>query len=169
MDFSALIDNWADASAADLPELERTVADCPWFIPGKVLLLRLYERCGRKADSQRVRASIAMHLAACPASEWMLEAPDFKKLQRQSSFSIIETFLASESYRIVPDESFALREEVSPAAAPDDDLVSESLAEIYRKQGLVEEAKAIYRKLSLKFPEKSVYFAGILKEIEQGK
>ncbi|MDR2936846.1 MAG: hypothetical protein LBU80_05835 [Rikenellaceae bacterium] len=169
MDFLTLIDNWTQASADDLPELERTVADYPWFIPGKILLMSLCLRCGRTADSDRMRRSIALHLAAYPASDWMLENPDFKKLQRQSSFSIIETFLASDSHRIVPDESFAAPGEAAPAVVSDDDLVSESLAEIYRKQGLVEESKATYRKLSLKFPEKSVYFAGILTEIEQGK
>ena len=53
----------------------------------------------------------------------------------------------------------------------EDDLVTEELAEIYRQQGLNDEvAAAIYRKLSLRNPEKSVYFAELIDEIaSEGK
>ena len=47
----------------------------------------------------------------------------------------------------------------------DDDLVTEDLAEIYLAQGLYDEAIAIYRKLSLLNPEKSVYFASLIDKI----
>ena len=47
----------------------------------------------------------------------------------------------------------------------DDDLVTEDLAEIYLAQGLCDEAIAIYRKLSLLNPEKSVYFASLIDKI----
>ena len=47
---------------------------------------------------------------------------------------------------------------------------TEELAEIYRQQGLNDEACAIYRKLSLRNPEKSVYFAELIDEIaSEGK
>lgn len=48
----------------------------------------------------------------------------------------------------------------------EEDLVSEELAEIYLAQGLRSEALAAYRKLSLLNPEKSVYFAKIIGQIE---
>ena len=44
-------------------------------------------------------------------------------------------------------------------------LVTEELAEIYLAQGLCDEAVGIYRKLSLLYPEKSVYFAEIIGRI----
>ena len=47
----------------------------------------------------------------------------------------------------------------------EDDLVTEELADIYRQQGLNDEARAIYRKLSLRNPEKSVYFAELIDEL----
>ena len=44
----------------------------------------------------------------------------------------------------------------------DPDLISEELAEIYAKQGFYSKAREIYTRLSLLYPEKSVYFAEIL-------
>lgn len=40
-----------------------------------------------------------------------------------------------------------------------EELVSESMAEVYTKQGKYEQALNIYKKLILSFPEKKVYFA----------
>ncbi len=48
-----------------------------------------------------------------------------------------------------------------------EEIVSETLATIYAKQGDIEKAKKAYRQLALKFPEKSIYFAGLIKKLEQ--
>ena len=48
----------------------------------------------------------------------------------------------------------------------DDEVVTEELAEIYLAQGLCDKAIAIYRKLSLLNPEKSVYFAELIGKLE---
>jgi hypothetical protein len=45
-------------------------------------------------------------------------------------------------------------------------LVSETLARIYEKQGNFQKAIDAYRKLALKYPEKSAYFAALSKELE---
>jgi hypothetical protein len=47
-----------------------------------------------------------------------------------------------------------------------DDLVTETLAQIYERQGSDEKALATYQKLQLKFPEKKIYFAGRIRDIE---
>jgi hypothetical protein len=50
--------------------------------------------------------------------------------------------------------------------AESDELITETLASIYFQQKKYEKAQKAYQKLSLKYPEKSVYFAGRIKEIE---
>jgi len=48
-----------------------------------------------------------------------------------------------------------------------DDLVTETLASIYADQGKYEKAIQAFKKLQLKYPEKSSYFASRIKSIEQ--
>lgn len=91
---------------------------------------------------------------------------DLEKLLELSSEDIIDRFLRQEDLRIVAEEGEAEQIQTDPDLDDDDDLVSEQLAEIYLSQGLKEQAIAIYRRLSLLNPEKSVYFAELITQIE---
>ena len=53
---------------------------------------------------------------------------------------------------------------------PEDDVpefYTETLAGIYAEQGYPEQAKKIYSKLSLAYPEKNAYFAALIRNLEQ--
>ena len=50
---------------------------------------------------------------------------------------------------------------------PEFDLFTETLAQIYAEQGYYEQAKSIYSKLILAYPEKSAYFAALIQKLEE--
>ncbi len=54
-----------------------------------------------------------------------------------------------------------------PAALAGDVFCTETLAGIYASQGYFKEAKRIYSKLLLAFPEKNVYFASLIEKMDQ--
>lgn len=69
--------------------------------------------------------------------------------------------------------SFATRGSDAPleeyAADTDSKFCTEALAQIYQEQGYTDKAREIYSKLSLRYPEKSVYFAARIEEIKENQ
>ena len=47
------------------------------------------------------------------------------------------------------------------------DLCTETLAQIYASQGYLEQAKYIYSKLILRYPEKNTYFATLIEKLDE--
>ena len=54
---------------------------------------------------------------------------------------------------------------MSPEIEQETDFCTEALAKIYLEQGYPEQAKEIYSKLILRYPEKSIYFASLIEKI----
>ncbi|MCG6187961.1 hypothetical protein [Maribellus maritimus] len=92
-----------------------------------------------------------------------------------SKYSLIDKFLASDSGKIKrkseTDNEWQSgeNEAVKKSEEEDGEIVSETLATIYLQQKKYEKAISAFEKLSLKYPEKSVYFASRIKEIEDLK
>ncbi len=66
-------------------------------------------------------------------------------------------------------ENTLAKEVAEHSVAENDEIITETLANIYLQQNNYVKAQEAYRKLSLKYPEKSVYFATRIKEIENLK
>ncbi len=93
----------------------------------------------------------------------------------QQSDSLIDQFLLKpkRAFRKSQDEKtertvdFVNPEEQSIAES--DEMITETLAKIYFEQKKYEKAQKAYEKLSLKYPEKSIYFASQIEKIEKLK
>ena len=81
---------------------------------------------------------------------------------------IIDKFI-QENPRIQPnqDDHYEKEDMSVESVTEKDELFTETLANIYIKQGYYSRAIFFYQELSLKFPEKSAYFARRIKEIEK--
>lgn len=90
--------------------------------------------------------------------------PDLKKKEQV----IIERFIREEP-QIKPQSSDKLDNENKAKRSSEDrdELVSETLAAIYSDQMLYHKAISSYKKLMLKFPEKSRYFAEKIEQLEK--
>ena len=140
--------------------LENMVEKYAWYTTARTLSAK---NGGRAAALHRLL------LQNRQTSSLELSEIDINKLTKITSGEIIDRFLNLDSYRITAEEDTAAEEEIrlEPELDDEDDLASEDLAEIYMQQGLKSEAIEIYRKLSLLNPEKSVYFAKKIENINK--
>lgn len=92
-------------------------------------------------------------------------------LNRQVStkgIDIIDSFIKNDPQIKAPKAEQINNENKAKKSAEDNyDLVSETLAAIYIEQMLYHKAIDTYEKLSLKFPEKSRYFADLIQSLEK--
>ena len=86
-----------------------------------------------------------------------LPQPSQAKLSAQQQ--IIDRFLQQEPRIVGSKDRFSEVNLAEQSVAEHDDLVSETLAQVFEKQGKTGKALDLYEKLSLKYPEKSSYFA----------
>ena len=79
---------------------------------------------------------------------------------------IIERFIREEPQIKPPQaDKINLENKARKSAEDQSTVVSETLANIYAEQSLYPKAISIYKKLSLKYPEKSAYFAARIAEL----
>ena len=141
----------------DEAQLDALVGRYEWFTPARILRVLQTGRSDRRVSI----AAVSRLLPLGRFTRWMrcgiLPCRSRKRNDR---------FLKEGGHRIVAEEGEVVEEVRTEAElSGDDDLVTEDLAEIYLAQGLYDEAIAIYRKLSLLNPEKSVYFASLIDKI----
>jgi len=85
-----------------------------------------------------------------------------------SKTEIIDKFIAENPQISRPKKEFYDPMVVAQTSVADkENIISETLARIYLDQGYIEKAISVYQKLSLKNPEKSVYFAELIEKAKK--
>ncbi|NVO02023.1 MAG: hypothetical protein HXX09_04920 [Bacteroidetes bacterium] len=100
-----------------------------------------------------------------------LEKPKISaKKEKKDVNDLIENFIINQpriKAKRVPDDH-PIEDLAQKSAIDKEEIVSETLGKIYLKQGNFQKAIKTYEKLSLKFPEKSSYFAAQIENIKKG-
>jgi hypothetical protein len=100
-----------------------------------------------------------------------LEDPDHpeKNSKKLLMSELIDKFIiANPRIEPIKDKSYVPNDDISKPFVEDaGGLVTETLAKIYVNQGYYSRAMDIYEKLSLKFPEKSSYFASQIEKVKE--
>lgn len=96
-----------------------------------------------------------------------------EEFERSEMLGIIDAFIQKgDNHKIVIAESTteeALTSEGDKQIDDEEEFISEELAEIYAKQHLFDQAIEIYQKLSLQNPQKSIYFAELIEQLNAQK
>lgn len=87
--------------------------------------------------------------------------------QRLDPGTLIDRFIRQDTPDIPPKPAFFTPQQAARKSLDDTSgLVTETLARIYEKQGNTAKAIETYRRLALKYPAKSAYFAALSKALE---
>ncbi len=147
-----------DNNHISIGELQEVVERYPWWSAARLSI-------ARKQSPEQHNAETRLLTILRPTALLQRRQINASRLTHLSTDDLIDRFLKRDNFRIVAEEGAA--DDLAEVEIEDDeDTLSEDLAEIYKNQGLYSEAIAIYRKLSLLNSEKSIYFAGLIAEIE---
>ncbi|MDP2722673.1 MAG: hypothetical protein Q8O72_07950 [Bacteroidales bacterium] len=97
------------------------------------------------------------------------ETVETPKVEREKTKEeLLDEFIKNQPSITRPRASFFNPLDVAKESIVDqENIISETLATIYYDQGHLQKAIKIYQKLSLKYPEKSTYFAALIQKAEK--
>ena len=122
----------------------------------------------RRKTLDELKAIVAAKLKAL--EEEKMAAPAESPKKKLSRRELIDKFIAENPSISRPKAEFYNPITMAQNSIVDNsDIVSETLAKIYLKQGYSDKAVEIYEKLSLLNPEKSVYFAAQIEMIKESQ
>ena len=122
------------------------------------------------ADSiSELKKIVKEHITDIEADEEQKSSFEVKEtLPKKSKSDLIDEFIKNEPGITRQKTAFFNPVKAARISIVDEEnIISETLAKIYTDQGLFEKAISTYKKLSLKFPEKSTYFAALIEKAEK--
>jgi len=163
---TALILHLKNLKKIDSPEYENTLKKVAVKISDRK---KLYHFLNSGENVKQNKKQI--HIQNESASAFQLKYDD----DFTGGNSLIDKFLSSNAAIITPkpSENEAIQssenEVIKKSVEENDEIITETLAMIYFQQKKYDKALDAFRKLSLKYPEKSIYFATRIEEIEKLK
>ena len=123
----------------------------------------------KRKSLDELKAIIAHRLKELEAEKQRKESEP-EKPKKMSRKELIDKFILENPSISRPKAEFYNPISVAQNSIIDqENIVSETLAKIYEKQGYFEKAISIYEKLGLKYPEKSRYFAAQIERIKESQ
>ena len=187
------MESYIDLKKLNLDELVGVINLYPWFGAARVELCRRMNH-SEAGWGETQFADAAMYIASrnklasmrrkAVVEDWK-DADVEAKLAEEISyvperkvFVVGGDYFSQEAYDTVrrsDDNVFSRyaakakseRPAVASGEAVSFDMYTETLAQIYADQGYFEQAKEIYSKLILAYPEKNTYFAALIQKIEE--
>lgn len=183
--------SYIDIKKLNLDELNGVVSLYPWFALARVELCERMSAMGEGAWEEERYAEQALYMCSrrIVRDLWLKSlkkeekpAVETREPVRKSSrqiFVVGGDYFTPEQYegvRLEEDNIFssfagkgAESSTKETTVSKEEDFIdfcTEPLAQIYLDQGYKDKAKEIYSKLSLRNPEKSVYFAALIEKID---
>ena len=124
----------------------------------------------KRKSLDELKAIIAARLKAMEDEKLQKEENADQPEKKLSRKELIDKFIAENPSISKPKAEFYNPISVAQNSITDHgEIVSETLAKIYFKQGYFDKAISIYEKLSLNNPEKSIYFAAQIEKIKESQ
>jgi len=190
------MDSYINIRSLNLDELVGVVSLYPWYGAARVELSRRMARLGGDSWGKSQYADAALYVASRRRIADLLRdrSADYsdKDLEKLLGSYIKEEekpsdkrkvrvvggdYFSQEEYDNVRQKGdnvfskFATRSQgegkEGSAEALSDEFCTETLAKIYEEQGYYDQARHIYSRLLLKFPEKNAYFAGLIQKLDE--
>lgn len=187
-----LIENPGLLNEQTLPKLKELTIKHPSFQLARMLYVKNLKKTGSdEFETELKKVAIAvpdrkklrrfLYPGAAQPSDYYLQqntagATDHPGAEPGEGSSLIDKFLSSDPAPIRMNNENAREnseeqenEIMEKSVSESDELITETLAMIYFEQKKYDKALDAFQKLSLKYPEKSVYFATRIEEIEKLK